>query len=262
MADHRQGRLLPGRAGALQRPGRHRPGPVGHQGQGTRRARVRTPRRPGAGEGPGVPLDRRRQRIRTRRSGAARGGRGLRRREAQPRRAAAAPGHPGRGAHRGGPPRRTARRGRLGRGHRRRLPRPLLHRHGPPHPAPARTSDADVRRGTRPPGILPRPGRPHLRHLDPPRHRRTPLLPLGLPRRPAHRHRGRPARPLARGRDLRGAQDRRAGRGVRRGTGPALPARPDRVRREPPSRLRHAELRHPGTEPRGRTAVAEVCRNP
>ncbi len=45
-------RLLPRRPGPDQRPERHRHGPLGHQGQGARRAGLRAARRPDAHEGP------------------------------------------------------------------------------------------------------------------------------------------------------------------------------------------------------------------
>ena len=45
-------RLLPRRPDPHQRPQRHRPGALGHQGQGARRARLRAARRPHARPGP------------------------------------------------------------------------------------------------------------------------------------------------------------------------------------------------------------------
>jgi Mandelate racemase / muconate lactonizing enzyme, N-terminal domain len=150
------------------------------------------------------------------------------------------------GFYRGGRPRSSG--PRPGCGHR--LPRPQL-RSGRPPPAPAaRTLPSAVRRGTGPARQQPRgPGATgrRLQHAD--RHRRTAVLPLGRPPRPASRGRGGAAGSAARPRHLRGAADRRPGRDLRRGSGRAPPAGPAGPGGLPAGRLRHLQPADPGAVP-------------
>ena len=186
-----------------------------------------------------------------RRRRAGQGGQGIHRGQDEPRRGAA--------GHSDG--RRDRRHGRAGsrplrealgdgRRHRRRLPRPVQYGGRPADPAAAgaatcRSSSRSRCCRSSPATCAGSPSRPASR--SPPASGSTPA---GTSARAARRHRGRPAGPVPRGRNLRGAPDRRDGRGVRRGGRAALPAGPDRAGREPAGRLGHPELPDPGAEPR------------
>ncbi len=74
VAAHDEGRLLPWRAGALQRRGRNRPGAVGHPRQVAGRAGAPVARRRGARRGARLRLDRWRRALRGGRGGGAAGG--------------------------------------------------------------------------------------------------------------------------------------------------------------------------------------------
>ena len=74
-------RLLPGRRRHDERPLRHRPGALGHQGQKPRRPRLRTARRRLPRQDEGLLVDWRRQAVRHRCRRKGENGRGLLRRE-------------------------------------------------------------------------------------------------------------------------------------------------------------------------------------
>ncbi len=231
-------RLLPRRWGPHERAGGHRPGALGHQGEGLRAAGAPAPGRAAAGPDPGVLLDRRRS---TRPTPPPRRGRrwaagftavkmnATEELQFVDSHARVDADHRQR--------RRGAGGGRPGGGHRPRLPRPGAPAHGQGAGEGARALPPDVHRGARPQRARRGPPGARRGHQRSHRARRAPVLPLGLQAGAGRRLGGHhPAGPIPRRRHYRDQEDRSHGRGLRRRARPALPAGAHRPRRLPAAR--------------------------
>lgn len=243
-------RLLPRRRHPHERAGRHRPGPVGHQGQGPGRARVAAAGRQCARPHPRVFVDRRRPPGRYGRRRQGRGRTRLHRREDERHRGTAVHRLVRQGRKVPGERGRRARRSRPQRRHRRGLPWPRAQAHGQGADEGAGPLQADVHRRAGAERALRGAEGTGAADVHADRAGRAPVLALGLQARAGRRlRRHHPARSVARRRHHRDAQDRRHGRGLRRGAGAALPAGPDRAGHLPADRRRLLQRLHPGTEP-------------